>query len=212
MKRAIITLLLAALLLSVCGVSEETVLFGSFYQSAGTGAAEPLEWLVLQEDDKTMLLISRYIIDTRRLHDSFTPTCWEDCALRAWLNDGFRTTAFTDEERERLVPYLCEPHALLYFEDVPQGEAVTDLVFLLSAEEASDLLAGTPAACAALTDWARQNSRSGPDARISWWLRTVSLEGKSGTAVTPEGEIAYIAADVNDGLMGVRPCILIEKN
>ena len=212
MKRAIIALLLSALLLTVCGVSEETVLFGSFYQSAGTGTAEPLEWLVLQEDDKTMLLISRYIIDTRRLHDSFTPTCWADCDLRAWLNGGFFDTAFTDAEKERILPFPCEPHPLLYFEDIPQGEAVSDHVFLLSAEEAAQLLVGTPATQASMTGWAKQNCGENTDGFAAWWLRTVSFDGNCGTAVTPEGEIAYIHSTVNDGFTGVRPCILLKKN
>lgn len=211
MKRAVL-LLLAFCMLTACAHAEETVLFGSFYQTPGTGTAEPVSWLVISENEDTLLLISERILDCRRLHESFTATCWADCDLRAWLNGGFLDTAFTDEEKQRLVPFSCEPHPLMYFEDIPQGEAVSDYVFLLSAEEAARLLIGTPAAQASMTDWAGQNCGDGASGFSAWWLRTVSFEGNCGTAVNSEGEIAYIHSTVNDGFTGVRPCILIRKN
>lgn len=211
MKR-LFSLLLVFCLLFASGLSEENLLFGSYYQTPGTGAAEPIRWIVLRDDGDALLLISEHVLDCRRFHDSFTATCWANCDLRAWLNAGFYDTAFTDAEKERILPFPCEPHPLLYFEDIPQGEAVSDHVFLLSAEEAALLLVGTPAAQASMTGWAKQNCGENTDGFAAWWLRTVSFDGNCGTAVTPEGEIAYIHSTVNDGFTGVRPCILLKKN
>lgn len=91
----------------------------------------PLEWLSIDEDDDSMLLITKDVIDCRPIDSSQHKTTWEDCELRSWLNGGFLDSAFTDEERALLLPCVVKTkhnRKKTYFE-------TTDYAFILSREE-----------------------------------------------------------------------------
>ena len=50
---------------------------------------EPIEWIVLQKDGKRAFLLSRYVLDAIPYEESHDKVTWEECTLRAWLNDDF---------------------------------------------------------------------------------------------------------------------------
>lgn len=62
---------------------------------------------------------------------------WENCTLRAWLNDEFLATAFTEEEQRMIQTSIVSN------EDNPKfntegGSETEDKIFLLSIEEVSN--------------------------------------------------------------------------
>lgn len=91
---------------------------------------EPIEWVPVDKKDGKYLLVTRHVIDYRRLStEPGRSVHWSQSELRRWLNDEFYNQVFTDKEKEM----ICD------FTDSELG--TTDKVFLLSIEEA-DMLYG----------------------------------------------------------------------
>ena len=101
----------------------------------GTWAGEEIEWLVIGvHEDGTCVLMSVKVLDAAAYNRMPTGVTWEECSLRAWLNGEFYETAFTAEEREKIVPVTLEnPDNTKY--GTRGGNATVDRVYLLSLEE-----------------------------------------------------------------------------
>ena len=81
----------------------EIILLGSYEQDNNLdNGKEKIEWIVLDENNGTYLLMSRYILDAHAYNDIDTPVSWETCTLRAWLNDNFLREAFSEKEQKKL--------------------------------------------------------------------------------------------------------------
>lgn len=82
----------------------DTVIFGHYEQDADPdNGPEPLQWLVLEANDDTLLLITQYEIAYRSYSDMQDQlVSWADSDLRAWLNETFLVCAFSEEERNAI--------------------------------------------------------------------------------------------------------------
>ena len=81
-----------------------TITFGNYPKSSNT--PEPIEWYVLAEDtvNNKSLIISKRILDCQPYYGtSYSPTTWENCTLRAWLNSTFYNSAFDSSEKSRIL-------------------------------------------------------------------------------------------------------------
>lgn len=88
-------------LLSSCG--DDCVEFGR-YISEEDGSPRKIEWLVLdKEDDGTLLLMSKYVLECMPYHEAMKDITWEASNLRKWLNNDFIISSFTHEEQARLI-------------------------------------------------------------------------------------------------------------
>ena len=148
MKRSIVSLLLILCLVSgLCAVHAEEqpiavgekVVFGSFDQDNDpANGQETLTWLVLDEKDGDLMLLSVYGLVPKAYH---APTreavTWENCTLRAWLNGEFYDTAFTDEEKEAVRTTLVDNSAAQCNPawKTTGGNDTEDKVYLLSWSE-----------------------------------------------------------------------------
>ncbi len=101
-----------------------TIVMGEYPQDGGL-EKEPIEWIVLAEEAHRCLCISRYLLDCKPYHACPEAVTWENCSLREWLNQVFFQSAFSQEERERI---LCS-------EVVNPAGNTKDFVFLLCADE-----------------------------------------------------------------------------
>ncbi len=63
---------------------------------------EPIEWLVLDIEGDKALLLSKYGLDAKPYNATYADVTWETCTLRAWLNDDFLKTAFTEDEQKAI--------------------------------------------------------------------------------------------------------------
>ena len=64
----------------------------------------PIEWIVLDRQEERALLLSKCALDAKPFHEVEDRTVtWAECTLRAWLNGDFYNSAFSDEERARIV-------------------------------------------------------------------------------------------------------------
>lgn len=194
----------------------ETDTFGSYEQDGNTSnGKEPIEWLVLDRDGDKALLLSKYALD----YQSFTPFyepvtepfTWESSSLRRWLNSTFLNSAFSADERQRLLTttVITAPGSL-HRENGPI--TTEDRVFLLSNTEVYAYFANEAAAAAEYTAYAlSENPWAGNAAApgaADWWLRTTSGDHPDAVYAgggVGEGPRAYEGAYV-------RPAIWVDMS
>ncbi|MBQ1895119.1 MAG: hypothetical protein II167_05455, partial [Clostridiales bacterium] len=112
------------------------VIFGRYEQDGDlSNGPEPIVWELLSQEDGSLLLISRDIIDAQPFNTDYTEVTWEDCSLRRWLNNDFLNEAFSEAEQGLILTTVCEPDSTFGGE---RGSATEDKVFCLSAEEVFD--------------------------------------------------------------------------
>ena len=76
--------------------SLDVVCFGKY--DADIGRAGDIEWLVLDKNNNSYLLLSRYIIFCKNYNDKDEKVSWEDASLNEWLNNYFLNSAFSTDE------------------------------------------------------------------------------------------------------------------
>ncbi len=178
---------------------------------------EPIQWLVLAEEENALLCLSAAILDCQPYHREGGPATWAGCSLRRWLNQDFFFAAFSPEEQKRLVPTRLEN----------PGRETEDRVFLLAPPE--DLPGfvpfqdpedyySFPEDRAMTTPYARSRGcwfveEEGPEQyRGSWCIRYPRYLDDGETApdytssVNFDGYIEAAAQDTGD-LDGIRPAI-----
>ncbi len=89
-----------------------SIFFGKYEQDNDlSNGPEDIEWVVLSENDTEILLLSKYIIDeidycfdTGSKSISKYNAPWDVSYLRDWLNNYFYNNAFSDSEKEMIIP------------------------------------------------------------------------------------------------------------
>ncbi len=210
--------------------------FGSYEQDDDpSNGAEPIEWIILQEEEDRILLLSLHALDSASYNEGLKDTTWETCALRSFLNGAFYDTAFTDEEKEKVLPvtnenpdsngyflteYALETYTQLDYteEEIREkgalgGNPTEDRVFCLSWEEVLPYLdAGLLNGCTPTAYAVGQGAWSG-DAETGeashWWLRSPGGEQYQVFYMNHDGALRYVAAG-GSGYC-IRPAIWISK-
>ena len=156
MKKKLFSLLLVLTLALACAAAAESgtgdtadpaafqtpgnyVTFGTYPQTSSGDDQTPVEWLVLDYDEENhrALLLSRYGLDAKPYHKWRDPITWEKCDLRAWLNDEFLNTAFTEAEQAAiLLTDVDNCRTQCYGWSPSGGNDTQDKLFLLSYGEA----------------------------------------------------------------------------
>ncbi len=112
--------------------SVEYVVFGSYEQdNDDSNGKEPIEWMVLDENENGTLLLSRYVLDAVPYNKAFANVTWETCSLRKWLNDEFLNSAFTAEEQAK----IATTDVVDVYYGTKSGNDTKDKVFCLSVDE-----------------------------------------------------------------------------
>lgn len=81
------------------------IVYYGFYEQDGdkNNGKEPIEWMVINENDGKLMLLSVKGLEQMQYSDSSDLYSWEDSKIRRWLNNDFYNEAFSDEERENIV-------------------------------------------------------------------------------------------------------------
>ena len=190
------------------------VTFGTYPQTKSGTDQTPIEWLVLESDGETALLISRYALDAEPYNNKLIDTTWEKCTLRRWLNNDFYNRAFSAEEKKTiLVSDVSADKNPRH--DTDPGNATKDLVFLLSIVEAKKYFANKEARMCAATDYAiKQGTYTNSDYTVDgrkacwWWLRSPGRSGDNAAYVNTDGSI--FSNDVNRSRSAVRSCVRVR--
>ena len=111
----------------------KTIQFGNYWQSNDT-EKEPIEWLVLKEEEDRMYVLSKYCLDCGPYSDGHKLD-WKNSVARQWLNEKFLRNAFTTEEQERILLSDVKTASGWCTARLDGGTAVQDKVFLPSIAE-----------------------------------------------------------------------------
>ena len=83
--------------------SPKTICFGNFFQ-ADSQAKEPIEWIILKQEEDKALVISRDCLDCDTYFKNSTGmNDWAKSDIRFWLNNSFYSEAFNENEKNSIV-------------------------------------------------------------------------------------------------------------
>ncbi len=195
-KKLLSLLLVVAMIVPMCGMMftvgaedkssikvGDTITLGTYPQSAIKDAdgkvtgykTEPIEWLVLRIDNGKALLLSKEILDGKAYnHTSATVNGYygnnyAHSDIRKWLIGDFYNTAFSDNDKNAVVPTVLDNSAT---NSTYSSESTTDNVFLLSKWEAETYASNYYSTTA--TDYAciENNTETDYLGNHSWLTRT----------------------------------------
>ncbi|MBR5067691.1 MAG: hypothetical protein IKX08_08580, partial [Lachnospiraceae bacterium] len=109
----------------------DTITFGRYEQDNNFyNGKEPIEWIVLEADDHTALLLSRYTLDYKDNYYENGDLWWLESPLHSWLNGDFMATAFTYNEMQFIKPVVLPNDDPMWAREYP-GMSKEDYVFVL---------------------------------------------------------------------------------
>ncbi len=215
-----------------------------------TNGKEPIEWRVLDKNDEGQLLvISEKVLDAKPYNTTEMLITWEESTIRSWLNgydasynkegtnftnDNFIDTAFTAEEKAKIVAsnvpahptprYILRPDNSTF--DTSPGNATTDKIFLLSVTEANNYFSSMDDRMADATRYAVKQGvyvySSTSDEYTSngtctdihcnarWWLRSPGCYQNYAALVYDFGGVENYGDGVNYTSLGVRPALWVN--
>lgn len=190
------------------------VTFGNYPQTAMGDDNTPIEWMVLENEGETALLISRYALDGEPYNDELEGVTWETCTLRSWLNNGFYNKAFTSDEKGYIVQSRVAPGTNPY-SHIDAGSETWDYVFIPGIEEVSGYadsirICAPTAYAAAKGVYTNRDNRINGRAACYWRLRSPGDLPHSVTGVDSDGSVDVYGTDANDADSGVRPCVRVR--
>lgn len=193
------------------------ITFGAYEQDNDPGnGKEPIEWLVLENEDGCLWLMSKNCLDCVQYNTVKTSVTWETCSLRAWLNGDFLNDAFSPAEQSRILTSTvsADPGDE---EKTRPGRDTKDKVYLLSSLEVRELeLAGAPNFKAVPTTTAYAVARGAKtygNGSSSWWLRTPGAEQYMAAYYSHDGTCcgAFSSGDIVSWIYNaVRPVIRLD--
>ena len=97
--------------------------FGRYDHLTGAGResfATPIDWVVLEINDGIAKMISRYVLDERKLdtfgsgpNAQYITNAYLGSPLESWLNSEFKATAFTEDEQAQMLDYSGPYYSVL---------------------------------------------------------------------------------------------------
>ena len=167
---------------------------------------EPVEWVVLENKDGIVYVISRYVLDAKKYYDVCRKVQWDKSIVREWLNGDFYDAAFNDGEKSLIqLTSVTDPSS-------PGFRNTEDRIFLLSFLEIVKYFPLGPSRVCAPTPYAFYNGSSsyaGNSEKTSWWLRTPGASDGYCSGVSDEGDCTNLSHVVTD-LRGVRPAMKLD--
>ena len=147
-------------------------------------AASTVSWLTIATKDDQSLLMSKSVLAFKPYDTSGTNSLWEHASLRRWLNEDFYAKAFSDDEKQSILPTQL---------DSTDESSEANNVFLLSIDEAKTYLDDQTMKA---DNW--------------WWLRNSDSNVHTIAYVSSKGDIRTGCTDLTAN-GGVRPCIWIKN-
>ena len=184
----------------------DIILFGHYEQDNDkSNGKEDIEWIVLDKKQEALFVISRYALDSKPFHNTWSDTPWSSCTLRSWLNGTFLGNAFSSREKAYIETAASD-------KDADSGTDIQDQVFLLSIAEAEKYLwQSAQRACKATTYAAAQGAFVNPDnGNCWWWLQSPGKVTKRAVCVNDEGAILYDGIEIDEKAAAVRPALWIN--
>lgn len=167
----------------------DSIHFGAYEQdSNGLNGTEAIEWLVLDQQDNRLLVISKYALDTQPYSNDRTSTAWSTSNMRSWLNNDFLRAAFSVDE-QTMIPTVTLTTEKDSRPNTVSDSPTLDKVFLLSVAEVNQYLP-SPASRVCFPVYQASLERKWDSSRRDtilgsefWWLRSAGSTSKEPYAV-----------------------------
>jgi hypothetical protein len=171
------------------------------------------EWRVLEVVDGKALVISQAVLEYRPYNPEWqVEVTWEDCALRAYLNNDFYNSLSADTKArivETLVVNEDNPK-----KGTPGGADTTDKIFLLSISEAETYFGNDLESWRDEDGFHSQFPGTAYDLEgnaASWWLRTPGSTNDKACFVGDTGGFTASASRFTTAEdYGVRPAMWVN--
>lgn len=205
--KKIISLVLLLVLAASLGCAQAQALDGAVVGSTvtfGNYEQAPIEWIVLDRQEDRALLLSKYALDAKPFHEvEDRNVTWAECTLRAWLNGDFYNSAFSDEERARIVQVTNA---------TANAPDTQDCVFLLSLDELNAYFPDEASRTADATEYAvAQGGRvSRETGKTYWWLRTKATPEDAALMVRYDGVVNEFGDSMEADIYTVRPAVWVN--
>jgi uncharacterized lipoprotein YehR (DUF1307 family) len=184
----------------------DKITLGKYEQNGDMASKEDIVWTVVKVEEGRALLLSDYCLTYSGFHGKNEAFTWVDSDMRYNLNNDFFGAAFSDEEKALIDEVVIENGENYVFAlggDIDSK----DRVFLLSMEEAKELLdeatvTGKP------TQFVKNTSKmTHGSASCNWWLRTSGSTDKKAVVVGYNDviNIPGLRGDIAEA--GVRPAL-----
>ena len=174
------------------------VQYGSYEQDNNLkNGKEPIDWIVLDEDNKRYLLISSKLLDAACYNNVWMETGWKTCSLRNWLNESFLEEAFTEEQKDNISKW---------------HSSLDDKVFILSKKELNAYLPDQEDRAVEATPYAEARGVFVHDnGKAWWWVRNAGSSEYYAAYVNCLGDLIGNGILVFNDTFGVRPVIWVYK-
>lgn len=199
-----------------------TVLFGNMIQEDPV-KPEPVEWIVLNTDEHSALLLSKYALESLQFHHIYKEVTWEECSLRKWCNKELPNEIFNKYEYAEIlltdvINEQCNERG------IKGGKNTKDKVFLLSLDEVKKYLPTEEQRCCKPSFRAIDNEvwvcppdkndlesseRISHQGNCSWFLRTPGSTSDRVCNIRASGEVADFGCYVHDDSIGIRVAIKV---
>lgn len=193
------------------------ITFGKYEQDNDEGnGAEPIEWLVIDDDDGKILVVSRYAIDCALYNETMGAVTWEYSNLRNFVNTEFYNKAFSETEKSAILATEISNSDNIRYK-TNGGNATIDRVFCLSMDEADKYFVSNQERRADPTEYVIEKgaeiygSREWYLSQYCWWTRSPGEYQNYVVNIYGNGYIndTGITADSN-GPNAVRPALWIK--
>lgn len=186
------------------------ITFGKYYND--TNELEDIEWIILEENEESMLLITKYAINSVPYNNSLKETTWDNSDIRTWLNEEFYNMAFTDAEKNAIISTNNKAQINPNHKDTPIGKDTKDNVFLLSYDEIVYYFPNKENRLLTPTNYAiMQGCYTNSDGNVAWWTRSVGISETSPEYLASAGDFGNREHQVNENIIGTRPAVWIKK-
>ena len=187
------------------------VFFGTYEQDNDlSNGKEPIEWIVLDKNDTSALLISKMALDCKKYNVWRDEAVnWENCSLRTWLNNNFLKDAFNEKEQAAIQDTSVRNDINQFTNNENTNGNTIDKIFLLDMRELKRYFPSDSSQLCGVTAYAIANGAAynKKDMYCAWWLRSVG--GRCGAMeVMREVDIVGYAVDISD--ISVRPAMWVD--
>lgn len=168
----------------------------------GTFNKQKIQWIVLQDSGKYILIITKYAIKRMPYNDELCYITWDKCSLRSWLNNEFYKEAFNNDERKKIQKMRIPSEIIKDQEFDPSGET-EDYISIMSIREYEHLFGK-------VLHW---KCKTYPPEKIpvQCWLRNNGLNERHAAFIGRSGAVHEGGSFVNSPRNGVRPIMWISK-
>ena len=154
-------------------------------------AKEDIEWFVFEKEGLSLLLVSKYALDSK-MYD-WSNARWTTCSLRKWLNEVFLIEAFSSEERKLISPM----------------NETKDMVFILDTSQPYRYFSSDDERKCIPTEYAKAQGAHTSGGVCCWWLLREDSSSYA-PCIRYEGNQSHGLHEVYDQHYGVRPAIWID--